>query len=250
MKKFLFLLASFLTCYLSGFSKVNQSVSNLQVAGLFNFDPSSYEATVTVLSHVNCFGGNNGSVNVSVTGGTSPYTYAWSTNPVQTTDILTGLTAGTYTVTVTDAVNSTTTASATVTQPTALSAFTTVTHVACFGNATGSVSVTASGGTIPYSYAWSTNPVMTTQCISGLTSGVYFVTVTDSKGCNITASDIVTQPGAGLSANAIVISHVACNGGSNGLGSVNVSGGTQGYSYFWSTNPIQTTQAASGLTAG
>src|SRR5206468_5366504 len=128
---------------------------------------------------VQCFGNATGSVDLTVSGGTAPYTYAWSNGA--TTQDLTGLTAGTYNVTVTDANGCTATASATLIQPAAaLTASTTQVNVQCFGNATGSVDLTVSGGTAPYTYAWSNGA--TTQDLTRLTAGAYNVTVTDAKG--------------------------------------------------------------------
>ena len=79
--------------------------------------PTLPVATASVVSNVNCYGYSNGSVTVSVSGGTTPFTYHWSTSPVQTTQTATGLPAGTYWVTVTDAGSFTSASSATVTQP-------------------------------------------------------------------------------------------------------------------------------------
>ena len=83
--------------------------------GAWEYSPIS--VTAGLVSNVSCFGSSTGSVNVTISGGTTPYTYVWSTSPVQTTATATGLAAGTYTVTVTDAHSGTATSSATVTQP-------------------------------------------------------------------------------------------------------------------------------------
>jgi hypothetical protein len=150
-------------------------------------------ATITGITHLSCYGGSNGSATVSAGGGTAPYTYAWSTSPVQTNATATGLTAGSYTVTVTDAGSSTATASATLTQPGAVVATASVvTHVLCYSYSTGSVTVSASGGTSGYSYYWSNGS--TNQTATGLPAGTYSVTVTDAHSCTATSSTTVTQP--------------------------------------------------------
>jgi len=155
----------------------------------------SLVATAGVLANVSCYGQSNGSADVTVSGGTSPFTFAWSTNPVQTTQSATGLTAGTYTVTVTDATPITATSNTTVTQPDVLSAIAGVlSNVSCYGGSDGSVNVTVSGGTPSYTFTWSTSPVQTTQSATGLTAGTYSVTVTDHNGCSATSSATVTQP--------------------------------------------------------
>src|SRR5439155_1242428 len=116
-----------------------------------------------------------GSASVAASGGTSPYTYAWSNGG--NTASISSLTAGTYCVTVIDSKGCSATCCYIVTQPTALAASCSGTNVNCFGSATGSASVAASGGTSPYTYAWSTGS--TTSAISSRPAGTYCVTVTD-----------------------------------------------------------------------
>src|SRR5204862_227637 len=102
-------------------------------------------------THVNvlCFGNCTGSINLTVTGGTTPYSYSWSNGA--TTEDLSGLAAGTYSVTVTDNNNCTASTSVTITQPAAgLSLSETHVNVLCFGNSTGSINLTVTGGTTPY----------------------------------------------------------------------------------------------------
>jgi hypothetical protein len=153
------------------------------------------EATASVVTHVDCYGNNNGEVTVTTSGGTEDYSYTWSTNPVQNSQSATGLTSGTYWVTVTDAHSCIATSSATVTQPELLEANASVIqHVTCYNGSDGSVTATVSGGTENYSYAWSTNPVQNTQSATGLTAGTYHVTVTDAHSCTAISSATVTQP--------------------------------------------------------
>ena len=110
-------------------------------------------AATTVGNNVDCFGTATGSATVNVTGGTAPFTYSWNTLPVQTGATATGLTAGTYTVTVTDAMGCITTATVTITEPPVLAATTVGNNVDCFGTATGSATINATGGTAPYTYS-------------------------------------------------------------------------------------------------
>src|SRR5690606_23340559 len=121
-----------------------------------------------VTTTVSCNGGSNGTIDLTVTGGTAPYTFAWSNTA--TTEDMTGLTAGTYDVTVTDANGCTTTASVTVNEPTVLSAsISSQTNIACNGGATGSATVTVTGGTASYAYLWSNGA--TTATATGLAAG-------------------------------------------------------------------------------
>ena len=172
-------------------------------------------ALATTETHVNvlCFGGNNGSINLSVSGGTPPYSYVWTASnggvvPAGQANLqdLSGLVAGTYSVVVTDANLCTTQRSVIITQPAAALA-TTETHVnvLCFGNATGSIDLTVSGGTPPYSYVWTASnggvvPAgqANLQDLTGLVAGTYSVVVTDANLCTTQRSVIITQPAAGL----------------------------------------------------
>ena len=148
-------------------------------------------ATPTQVVNVSCFGGSNGSTQLSVTGGTGPYTYDWSNdgpeNPDNDTQGLSGLTAGTYTVTVTDAVSATATASVTITQPAALAPSTTQVNVSCNGGSNGSIDLSVTGGTGSYTYNWGMGQP-TTQDRTGLAAGTYSVTVTDANSCTATTS--------------------------------------------------------------
>ena len=196
-----------------------------------------------VATDVSCNSGNNGTVDLTVTGGTAPYTYAW--NNTATTEDMTGLTAGTYDVTVTDANGCTATASVTVNEPALLSASGVATNVSCNGGNNGTVDLTVTGGTAPYTYAWNNTAV--TEDMTGLSAGTYEVTVTDANGCTATASVNVNEP-ALLEAATIVDSNITCNSGSDGAATVNVTGGTSPYTYVWDNTA--TTASISGVTAG
>jgi hypothetical protein len=195
---------------------------------------------------VSCFGGANGTATVTPSGGTGSYTYAWSPSG-GTAATATGLTAGTYSVTITDSNACTFVLSGiTVSQPSAaLNGTIAITNVACNGGTNGAASVTPSGGTGTYSYLWNTGA--TTATITGLTAGVYSVTITDSNSCAKIINNInVTQPPV---LNAVpAFTNVSCNGGANGVASVTASGGAGGYSYLWNTGA--TTATITGLTAG
>ncbi|WP_172678805.1 SprB repeat-containing protein, partial [Jiulongibacter sediminis] len=189
-----------------------------------------------------CFGNSTGAIDLSVSGGTGPYTYAWSN--AETTQDISGLTAGTYSVTITDANGCTSTASTTITEPAALTNSFTQTDVLCFGNSTGAIDLSVSGGTGPYTYVWSN--AETTQDISGLSAGTYSVTITDANGCTSTASTTITEPAA--LTNSFTQTDVLCFGNSTGAIDLSVSGGTGPYTYAWSN--AETTQDISGLSAG
>ncbi len=199
-------------------------------------------ANITANTNVSCNGGANGTATSSMTGGTSPYTYAW--NNGQSTATATGLSNGTYTVTIADANGCTSSKTVSITQPTAVTAAASATAATCnASNAT--ASVTASGGTGALTYSWSNG--QTNASATGLSAGTYTVTVTDNNGCTKTATATVTSTGGGT-ANIASTTNVLCNGGLNGSATASITGGTSPYTYSWSNG--QATGTATGLSAG
>jgi gliding motility-associated-like protein len=199
-------------------------------------------------SNVGCTGSATGSATVTGIGGTPAYTYNWSPGG-QTTAGVSGLTAGTYSVTVTDNNGCTSVQTVNITQPASVLTSTitgTQVNVGCTGSASGSATVTGIGGTPAYTYSWSPGG-QTTAGVSGLTSGSYIVTITDANGCTATQTVAITQPASAVSAVASATD--ATCGGSNGTATVTGSGGTGGLTYLW-TPSGQTTATAGGLSAG
>jgi gliding motility-associated-like protein len=146
--------------------------------------------------NVRCNNGSDGTIEASVTGGTTNYTYSWNTIPIQRNIMATGLTKGTYIFVVTDARGCTATASATITEPPGVTLSTNTTNVKCYGGNDGSANVTVMGNTPPYSYSWNTQPVQTSAQATALTKGSYTVTVTDSAGCPFNATISIAEPPA------------------------------------------------------
>ncbi len=215
--------------------------------------PATATVTITeppVLQHttsaVNASCGNsNGSATVTASGGTAPYTYAWSPAGGNAATA-SNLAAGNYTVSITDQQGCTDTAQVTITNTPPLQAnISGVVNVACFGGSTGSATVSVTGGTMPFSYAWSPAGA-TGATATGLAAGSYQVTVTDANLCTTTATTTLTQPTALV--HTSTTTSAAC-GESNGSATVMVSGGTAPYSYSWS--PFGGTNAsATNLSAG
>src|SRR6185312_15761712 len=137
-------------------------------------------ATAGVKSNVSCNGGSNGSAYGTPAKGHTPYTYSWTPGK-QTTDTATGLSAGTYTITISDTVGCSATATVTIGQPSPLSSTITPGSIAC-NTQTQSAIANATGGTGPYTYAWSTKPIQTTDTATGLSAGTYTVIVADAHG--------------------------------------------------------------------
>ncbi len=202
----------------------------------------SISATATA-TNITCNGAANGSVSLSVSGGSPAFTYLWSNSA--SAQNLSNLGPGTYNVTVTDALGCLANASAVVTQPSVLAHTMARTNVTCNGAADGSVSVSASGGTPAYTYLWSNGATTASQ--TNLGPGTYSVTVTDANGCNFADSRVITEP-AILGISLVSQQNISCSSGNNGQIDISVSGGTTAYSYAWSNTA--TTQDVNGLGAG
>jgi hypothetical protein len=153
--------------------------------------PSQLQIFVASVTNVNCTGTTSGSATVYAIGGTTPYTYAWSGG--HTGSAVSGLTAGTYTVTVTDHKGCQAITSVVVaTDPMLVATVSSATNVLCAGSNTGTATVTVTGGASPYSYNWSNGQI--TSMATGLGAGTYYVTVTDANNCTGITSVTITQP--------------------------------------------------------
>ena len=186
--------------------------------------------TSGALTQVTCPGGMDGSIDITVNGGTSPYTYLW--NDGITTEDRDSVMAGIYTLTVLDANGCAITLTDTVLQPTAMVDSVWASNIACFGDSTGALTLFISGGTAPYNYAWPSGD--SSQTITGLTAGSYDVTVTDANGCVFTQSYVVTQPAAGIT-GTVTKTEPLCAGDSTGTLSLSISGGVAPYQTLWNT---------------
>ena len=210
-------------------------------AGTLTVTSISTTGSVTTVA---CNGGSNGTATVVPSGGVAPYTYSWS--PVGgTSATATGLSAGSYTVTVTDNLGCQTTRTFTVTQPSAIVSSTVITNIACNGASNGSIDLTVSGGVPPYTYNWGGG--ITTEDRTGLAAGTYTVIITDANGCTKTVNSTVTQPASAVSGTTVV-TNVACNGASNGSINLTPAGGTAPYTFNWGGGI--TTEDRTGLAAG
>ncbi|MDP6907939.1 MAG: SprB repeat-containing protein, partial [Flavobacteriales bacterium] len=228
------------------YTAVVTDLNGCQDSVLFEMiEPNVLEAAVVQVLDVTCFGESNGLADVSVTGGTAPYSYDWSDN--STNEDLNGVPAGTYSLEVTDANGCTDTLSLVVNEPTQLMlAIDTVINTTCSGANNGEVTVSASGGTQPYIYSWpSINQSGPTA--TGLGAGTYEVEVLDANGCLWSMNVSVTQP-VSIEAQVNVQSDVSCNGMTDGSAEVIVAGGTSPYTYLWSNNG--TDSIVSGLGGG
>ncbi len=146
---------------------------------------------------ISCFGGVDGAINITVSGGTSPYTYRWSTGA--TTQNVSALAAGYYQVTVTDNNSATCTGNVTLTQPTAMTLSVTpsiyspqTTNISCYNCCNGYINISVGGGVTAYSYSWSSG--QTTANIINLCKNTYTIIVTDANGCSKGEHQVMTEP--------------------------------------------------------
>ncbi|MCF8374455.1 MAG: gliding motility-associated C-terminal domain-containing protein, partial [Bacteroidales bacterium] len=197
-----------------------------------------------LIQNVSCFGLNDGSVSISVSGGIFPYEYLWSNN--DTVANIDSLIAGTYQVTITDTSSCQVSLSYTVTEPNALVSSLVGTDVECYGENNGNANLSVSGGTAPYNFTWLSG--QSTEDIFGLPAGNYYVTITDFYGCQITDSVIIDEPEFPLLATSEV-THVSCYGGFNGSIDLTTTGGTPPYEFWWPSIPANT-EDVTGLMEG
>ncbi len=196
---------------------------------------------------VNCFGASDGGATLNVSGGTPGYGFKWDNGAL--TQTATGLNAGFHSVTVTDGNGCQAVTLVQVLQPTQLMVGSTTSNpVSCFGISDGTAMVTASGGTLQYSYFWSN--AMTTSSISGLPSGPYSVTVSDFHNCTAVGSTVVNTP-TQLVAQFSGVANEKCGNACDGTASIQVSGGVSPYDFQWNDPAVPDgTQAATDLCPG
>lgn len=209
----------------------------------------SLPATIALTpTHVNCYGGNTGSITANVNGGVGPYNYLWSTGAI--TPAVNNLMAGTYWLTITTQGGCVSSDTITVIEPSSpITAITTKTDVTCFNGNDGSATVIPAGGTPPYTAVWNTIPQQNNLTANNLTSGAYSVTVTDNNGCNTTQNVIIDQP-LPLTITMNQQNNVSCFGGNDGLLAINISGGNAPYTYNWNNFAFPNAPTITNLTAG
>ncbi len=232
----------------SAYTGTGSTISNLR-AGTYNLtvtdqgssltSTASYTVTqpaaaLTVMASPvapSCNGGSDGAISLNVSGGTPGYTFAW-TGGVPAVEDPTGLTAGSYTVTVTDSRGCTQTQTATVPAGTGspINISAQVTNVACFGENTGSISLVVTGAQGGVSYFWTPN-TLAGSAPSGLPAGNYSVTVYDDGGCSRTQSFTVTGPSSMLAVQSIT--PLPIMNMNDGAVNISVTGGQSPYTYQW-----------------
>lgn len=217
-------------------------------------EPTDITITIDSENDIACYNTANGSINITVNGGTGAYTYTWTKggNPYATTEDIANLSPGFYVVSVTDANNcGPKTASFTITEPPQLTVnLVSQVNVLCYGASTGAITVSVLGGTIGtgYNFSWVGPNGFTSvnQNLTAIAAGTYNLTVTDANSCTQTLSVIITQ------STDIVIAYtttpITCYGANNASMVVTLSGGNPGYTFVWSN--LSTSLTQTNLSAG
>jgi len=211
-----------------------------------------------------CYGDSNGVAVVTISGGKADYTYRWSdaNNTIHThsalIDTITGLRAGTYNVTITDSSGCTADTTVTLIQPPPVTISHGQVNERCFGDSTGSITLTLSGGVqspstpsgyiAKWTYVTDTSRHITTldTFLTDVIAGVYAVVAYDSNVCSVRDTIIITEPPQ-LQVVLTVINGT-CSGSGNGSIYTAVNGGVAPYTYSWSTGSLA--DSLTGLSPG
>jgi len=207
--------------------------------------PTPLQLTATV-TDASCFGSTNGQITLAQQGGTAPFGYAWSSG--DNSQNISGKAAGPYTVTLSDANGCTLVLQNAITQPEAIVLSVASQSIPCFGQGTGALNLSSSGGTPAYTIAW-TGPngfSGSGSNLNNLFGGAYTVTVTDAEGCATSTSALVLQPASALTLALPDIADTICFLATDGTATAQVSGGTTPYTYIW-TGTNQTSATITGL---
>ena len=189
-------------------------------------------------------GNASGSIDISFSGGVNPYSFAWSNGAI--TEDISGLTAGTYALTLTGAGGCSYSDSYTVGNNTSGLAITSTTAIDedC-GDGNGAINVSTTGGVLPLLYNWDNGDI--TEDLSGLSAGLYVLTIEDANGCSVGTSGTVVNNAAGFAASISAVADETC-GDASGAIDVDVTGGSLPYTYVWDSG--ETTEDISGVSEG
>jgi gliding motility-associated-like protein len=240
----------------NGFSSSQPNISGLE-PGVYNLsvldaggcpisnnytivEPTDIVITTDLISNITCYGSDNGSIAITVSGGTGSYTYNWTKNglPYAATEDISNLTPGNYIISVNDANNcGPKTASFIIIEPPILDVtLVSQTNVICYGESTGAITINAFGGSVAgvYNYFWTGPNVFTStnQNLINIPAGTYNLTVTDDFGCIKNLSITITQS-IGIDIT-YVTTPIVCYGDNNATINVSITGGNTPYQIQWS----------------
>ncbi len=205
--------------------------------------PGSATTTAT-----GCPGVNNGTFTVTPTGGSAPYTYSMDGGPSQSSNVFTNVGAGAHTVIFTDANGCSGTVTKTVNAGASITSTATTAGTSCNGASDGSVTITATSGTGPYTYAIDGGTFGSTNVFTGLPSGAHTISIRDASGCTGT-KNVTISAGAGLSIS-LTSTPTFCPGTSTGTIIVTHNNGTPPFTYTVGGNPAGSTNPIPGMSSG
>ncbi|MCH8904693.1 MAG: T9SS type A sorting domain-containing protein [Bacteroidetes bacterium] len=229
------------TTYVGNDTLIVDGNYNVLVAKL---DPA-YTAVINQ-SNISCKGNCDGKITATILGGTTPYSYLWSTG--DTTALIDSLCAGTYKLTYVDSNGKTSAVFVEITQPDLLSIGFNTIQPSCFGDCDAQVIATVNGGMQPYTYNWIGAPIGNLPIADSLCDGTYTLEVTDTFGCFIDSPFTIVEPSV-LSSTILAID-VSCFGDCDGSATIIVSGGVSPYSYSWDDTLLQQNATATQLCTG
>lgn len=199
-------------------------------------------------TNTSCPGLDNGSITVTPTSGTAPYSYSANGGASQGSNIFTNLAQGSYIIEFTDALGCTGTVNVFISEGSSISATSTSVATSCAGANNGSITVNGSGGVAPYTYALDGGAAQPGNTFTGLAAGPHSILVQDSRGCTVTISRTVTA-GSGL-IGSIFQTAESCPGANNGSVTLTPTTGTAPFSFRLDGGPAQPTGVFLGLAAG
>jgi gliding motility-associated-like protein len=205
--------------------------------------------SASIVSNVICNGQSNGSITITANGGVPPYQYALGSGSYSPANVFSNLAAGTYTLHIRDTNNCIKDTNVVVTQPTQLA----ISNIAmvqpiCNGDANGTITITASGGTITYTYAIDASPFASSNTFSGIAAGTYVLHLKDNNNCTVDSTVIMNQPTRIVP--SVSVKNSTCQPLNDGRVIVNATGGVPAYQYSLGSGSFSSTNTFTPLAAG
>ena len=197
---------------------------------------------------VSCTNGSDGSITVNPFGGTNPYTFSLAGSVFGSSNVLNGLTAGTWQIQVKDNNGCIHSTSVVVNEPSPVSASFSITPPSCHAGSDGEIIVNGLGGTPGYLYGINNGTPSPSNVFSGLSAGSYQITIIDNNSCIKDTTVVISEPDP--LAFMLQPTHLKCHGDFSGMVTVQASGGTAPFSYSADGGPFQSSNVLSGLSAG
>ncbi|WP_297085572.1 Ig-like domain-containing protein [uncultured Draconibacterium sp.] len=198
-------------------------------------EPLELLVNIDSIKHVSCYGGSDGLIFASASGGTDTLTFEWTgfSGYTATGDSVFNLPADTFLLTVTDVNGCVVNDTVVITEPDPLIAdIDSIIDILCYGDSSGAAHVAVIGGTAPYLIEWNTIPVQDSAWVRNLGPGEYVVTVTDANNCTASDTVIINEP-LELLVDIDSVHHISCYGGTDGFILSSATGGTGALSFEW-----------------